>query len=105
LGCAEQSELQLESVAVEGCFAHHLREAALALPAQQVHLEQAEPSVHVARGKKKVVVGLRHDVAGPVGFERHIDRPVEPGQAQRLAADCGVGGHGPGPGHGVERGS
>jgi hypothetical protein len=60
------------------CLAHDLGEAALALPAQEVHLEQPEAGVDVARGEEEVAVGLGHDVARSVTFEGDLHRLLEP---------------------------
>ena len=100
---AEQPELELETVAVQGGFADHLREPALALAAQQIHLEQAELGMHVTGGQEKVVVGRRDDVGGAAGLEHDVRRLLQAGQVERLAAvGGGVGGHGPGAGDRIE---
>jgi hypothetical protein len=101
----QQAELQLEAVALQRGLADNLRKASLSLPAQEVHLEQPETSVHVAGGQKEVVVGLRDDVGGAVGLEGDLDRLLEPSQAQRLVLDRCVEGHRPGAGGGIERGA
>ena len=66
---AQQAELQLEAVGVQGRLPDHLGQPALALPAHQVHLEEPEPRMHVSGRQEEVVVGLRHDVGCPIGFE------------------------------------
>ena len=101
----QQPELQLEAVVVQGGLADDLRQAAFALPPQQVHLEQPETGVHVADGQEEVVVGLRDDVRGAVAFQAYLDRMVEAEQMQGLAADRGVVGHGPGARDRVESGA
>ena len=55
---AQQAQLQLETVGVEGGLADDFRQAALALAAHEVHLEKAETCVHVAGGGEQVVIGL-----------------------------------------------
>jgi len=102
---AEQAELKLESVAVHRRLADDLRQPARSLPAHEVHLEETESRMHVARGEEQVVVGLCRDVGGAVPLEHHADRLPETCEMKHAVGDLRVGGHGPCAGGRVERGA
>ncbi len=101
----QQAELQLEAVAVEGRLADDLGQSTLALPAQEVHLEQPEPGVQVADGEEEVVVGVCDHVRGAVLFQRDRHRLPKAGEVQRVVLERRVQSHGPCAGRRIECGT
>ncbi len=102
LGSAEQAQLELEPVGVDRFLADDLGQPACPLPAEQVHLEEAEPRVDVAHRQEQVVVGLGGDVGGTVLLKEDARLLLQPVEAEHSVGDLRVGGHGPGAGGGIE---
>src|SRR5437879_10838284 len=79
----KQAELKLEPVAVERRLSHDLRQAAFALTAHEVHLEEPELRMDVTGGEEEVVVGLRSEVRGAVLLEQDFHRLLQTGKDRK----------------------